>query len=492
MSASRRDTEAHLFALQYQLIFDRAEGVAAPSGPVAATAESTARRRRLVRVAASFLEQVHYDAVVEERSVNRVCGYPLCAQPLNARAATPKYRLAPRDGKVYSAAASARFCSESCVVASAFFAKQLSAVSVHVRDHARPLPVRFIDDDARVDPWLRDGPALKALFARLRHRRPDAPAPAPAAPAAAADPPPVVLADVVREVPLARQAAAPAPPIGSQPLAIDGYTPKAARQTLARIRGADDDLDDDDDDDDGDGDDDGVDVAALKRFLETGDNAAAVEPPAVADAKTSELTDGELLAAFGRPVPRKLFATENYSDFVQLWLLFDLWRPDRALVDGAAVPTRQLAQVDDDDDVDVDDGGVAVGGGGGEPLESDLMLSDVDTSQSGLRQKALLTMLRTALRELERVCAKTAPLCDATRRDAHALLAEASHTAQLRGAVPPLGAHAQAWLALLLLEARGGLWPGARAAFVNDGGGGVDSARHEALLARAVDLTREV
>lgn len=473
-----------MFALQYQLIFDSkqdaASAAAAPAPPLDASSLAL-RRRRLVRVAASFLEPSHYEAVVEERSVNRVCGYPLCARALSAKDAPAKYRIAPRQGKVYSASATARFCGEQCAVASAYFGKQLSAVNIHARDMTRPLAVRFIDDDVAVDAWTaRDAPLLNALFARLRHERSGhaaaatalVPGASPTAAAAAtaatpADAP--VLADVVREVAPERRNAPPAPVVAGRPLAIDGYTPTGS--AAKRAPAADDDDDDIFDDD--------VDAEALKQFLDTGQYVETVEhaAPAPPLASVADVGDADLVAAFGKPVAAKLLATENYSDFVRLWLLFDSWRPDASLTEAAAVASREVASIDD---------------GFGDDPDDDLMLTDVDRSQGALRLQALQTMLREALRELERVCG--APLSDIARRSAQLTLAEAAQTAQLRDAVPALTPRAMAWLALLVLEARGAAWSGARAALVSESDGEapgakrVDRGRHEALLARAKEL----
>jgi hypothetical protein len=484
----RREVDAHLFALQYQLIFDRHDANSvAPAPPLDASALAL-RRRRLVRVAASFLEPAHYDAVVEERSVNRLCGYPVCARTLPSLHVQPKFRIAPRQGKVYSASSSARFCCEQCAVASAFYAKQLSAVNIHLRDLTRPLLLRFIDDDTSVDAWVRDGPLLNSLFARLRLERSGRTQPVVAPPAASSattttTPTPsgvdstAVLADVVREVAPERRNVAPAPVIAGRPLAIDGYTPKSARPRKS--------VDVDDDDDDL-FDDDDVDAEALKRFLDTGQHADSVEQVA-APIVTTDVTDADVIAAFGKPVAPKVLATENYSDFVRVWLLFDLWRPDLALESAATLASREVAPLIDEDAV-------------GDDPDDDLMLTDVDRSQGALRQKALQTMLRDALRELERLCA--APLSDAVRREAQLALSEAALTSQLRDAVPALTPRAMAWLALLLLEASGSAWAGARAALVNDSEDDaataelapspaakrVDRCRHDALLARAVEL----
>jgi hypothetical protein len=144
---SRKEIDQHLFALQYELIFTVRQQQ---------QQQCDVARRRLLRVAASFIERAHYDAVVEERSVNDLCGYPLCTAALPPRAlrSSAKYRVAPRQGKVYASAAQ-HFCSEACAIASAYYAKQLSAVGVYVRELAQPLRVRLLDDPPEpADAWL--------------------------------------------------------------------------------------------------------------------------------------------------------------------------------------------------------------------------------------------------------------------------------------------------------------------------------------------------
>lgn len=462
---SRREIEQHLFGLQYELIFDRA----AP----AATSSDT-QRRRLLRVAGSFLERVHFDAVIEERSVNDRCGYPICSNALPPRHArsSAKYRVAPRQGKVY-ANASSQYCSEGCAVAAAYFAKQLSSVGVHVRDLTHPMRIRLLDDPpAPADVWQSDGPALRALFARIRMQRTQpnavgellqsesASAAAPAAPA--------VLADVVREVVAEKRNASPMPVIGSNPLAIDGYVPKVSRTATSQaVRHM---THDDDDDDDG------IDVNALKKFLETGDEAHRVENENEADGLGGGDDDddggGALVAAFGQPVPS--IGVESYSDFVRLWLLFDIWRPDASL--GAVVEVGGDArQVDESDVVPVADSEEAV------------LVTDVVTSQTGMRARALANLLRDAFTELER--RSGAKLDDEWRRTALATLIEVARTSKLRDAVPALTPRARAWLALVLLEARQVTWPNAKDLVTSDERDQrFEQKRHVALVNRAQEV----
>lgn len=475
---SRREVDQHLFGLQYELIFDRA-------APAATSSET--HRRRLLRVAGSFLERVHFDAVVEERSVNDRCGYPICSNALPPRHArsTAKYRVAPRQGKVY-ANASSQYCCESCAVAAAYFSKQLSSTGVHVRDLSHPIRIRLLDDPPPpADAWLSDGPALRALFARIRlqRTRPSDGAvvggilqETAAAAAVTPAPAPAVLADVVREVVAEKRNASAMPVIGSNPLAIDGYVPKMSRTTASQAARHMAHTDDDDDD----ANDDGIDVNALRKFLETGDEAHRVENENEVDGLDGgdggggddDDGGGALVAAFGQPVPS--IGVESYSDFVRLWLLFDIWRPDASL--GAAVEVGGDArQVDESDVVPVADSEEAV------------LVTDVVTSQTGMRARALANLLRDAFTELERRSGAT--LDDEWRRTALATLTDVARASKLRDAVPALTPRARAWLALVLLEARQVAWPNAKDLVTSDERDQrFEQKRHVALVNRAQEV----
>ena len=96
---NKKEVQEEVFGVQYRLIFW--EGVASSS------------KRNYLRLAATYLEPTHYAAVVEERSVNNACGYPLCetALPPTAERRKAKYRVSISQRRVFDVQSAAAFCS---------------------------------------------------------------------------------------------------------------------------------------------------------------------------------------------------------------------------------------------------------------------------------------------------------------------------------------------------------------------------------------------
>jgi hypothetical protein len=232
--------------------------------------------------------------------------------------------------------------------------------------------------------------------------------------------------------------------IANRPMAIDGYVPKVSRASSTAPIAVD-------------GDDDNIDDADLRHFLETGEEPHRVEQDLEVD------DDEENDNLFGEQLPS--IGVDNYSDFVRLWLLFDIWRPDAAL--GAPPSEAETRQIDDSDVVPVAD------------TEDAVLVTDIVTSQTGMRARALANLLREALGELDRKTGGGAT--DDLRRTALSTLNQVAHTSQLRDAVPALTPRARAWLALVLLEALNVAWPNAAALEV-------EAQRHSALVARAQEI----
>ncbi|KAF9977745.1 RNA polymerase II associated protein 2 [Actinomortierella ambigua] len=74
--------------------------------------------------AANRLKQSHYIEIIEERNIEKLCGYPLCSRP--PRDIKGKFRISLSERKVYDISPLKQFCSSKCLVASRWFESQLT------------------------------------------------------------------------------------------------------------------------------------------------------------------------------------------------------------------------------------------------------------------------------------------------------------------------------------------------------------------------------
>ena len=119
----------------------------------------------LVEAAASLMPG-NYDDVVTERALAHRCGYPACANaiaPTDATKPRGKYKIVYSQKRVYDARELAKFCSTDCLKKSAFFGRQVSTLSVDMRDgpsYRPPVPLEWMDDSAPAEGALGSGALL--------------------------------------------------------------------------------------------------------------------------------------------------------------------------------------------------------------------------------------------------------------------------------------------------------------------------------------------
>ncbi|XP_075855953.1 putative RNA polymerase II subunit B1 CTD phosphatase RPAP2 [Microcebus murinus] len=85
---------------------------------------------------AKFISPAHYRDVVDERSIVKLCGYPLCQKRLGI-IPKQKYKISTKTNKVYDITERKSFCSNFCYQASKFFEAQIPKTPVWVRDEER-------------------------------------------------------------------------------------------------------------------------------------------------------------------------------------------------------------------------------------------------------------------------------------------------------------------------------------------------------------------
>ncbi|PRP82435.1 putative RNA polymerase II subunit B1 CTD phosphatase RPAP2-like [Planoprotostelium fungivorum] len=83
---------------------------------------------------ASYLQKGHYDDVITERALARVCGYPTCSNEIKeATQSKQKYHISLSKKQVFTQEELELYCSEKCLVSSRFYAAQLSETPVYLR-----------------------------------------------------------------------------------------------------------------------------------------------------------------------------------------------------------------------------------------------------------------------------------------------------------------------------------------------------------------------
>lgn len=83
-----------------------------------------------------FITPAHYSDVVDERSIIKLCGYPLCPKKLGI-VPKQKYKISTKTNKVYDITERKCFCSNFCYKASKFFEAQIPTTPVWVREEER-------------------------------------------------------------------------------------------------------------------------------------------------------------------------------------------------------------------------------------------------------------------------------------------------------------------------------------------------------------------
>ncbi|XP_059231370.1 putative RNA polymerase II subunit B1 CTD phosphatase RPAP2 isoform X4 [Mustela nigripes] len=89
-----------------------------------------------LRECGRFITPAHYSDVVDERSIIKLCGYPLCQKKLGV-VPKQKYKISTKTNKVYDITERKCFCSNFCYKASKFFEAQIPKTPVWVREEER-------------------------------------------------------------------------------------------------------------------------------------------------------------------------------------------------------------------------------------------------------------------------------------------------------------------------------------------------------------------
>lgn len=85
------------------------------------------------------LNQSHYDDIVEERSIVRLCGYPLCDITLTD-VTKQQYVISRIQNKVFDITERKKFCSNKCYKSSLYLKEQILTTPLWVRKDDDMIP----------------------------------------------------------------------------------------------------------------------------------------------------------------------------------------------------------------------------------------------------------------------------------------------------------------------------------------------------------------
>ncbi|XP_071421777.1 putative RNA polymerase II subunit B1 CTD phosphatase RPAP2 [Pithys albifrons albifrons] len=92
-----------------------------------------------------FITPSHYKDVVDERSIIKLCGYPLCQNKLE-NVPKQKYRISTKTNRVYDITERKCFCSNFCYRASKYFEAQISKSPVWTREEEKPPDIELLKE----------------------------------------------------------------------------------------------------------------------------------------------------------------------------------------------------------------------------------------------------------------------------------------------------------------------------------------------------------
>ncbi|KAJ6647719.1 putative RNA polymerase II subunit B1 CTD phosphatase RPAP2 like [Pseudolycoriella hygida] len=79
------------------------------------------------------INQCHYDDIVDERSITKLCGYPLCKEFLT-NVPVKQYYISTATNTVYDITERKKFCNNSCFKSSNYLKDQLLTSPLWLRD----------------------------------------------------------------------------------------------------------------------------------------------------------------------------------------------------------------------------------------------------------------------------------------------------------------------------------------------------------------------
>ncbi|CAD7079726.1 unnamed protein product [Hermetia illucens] len=79
------------------------------------------------------INQCHYQDIIEERALLKLCGYPLCNEKLT-EIPTKQYHISTKTNRVYDITERKNFCTNSCFKASNYLKEQMLTSPLWLRE----------------------------------------------------------------------------------------------------------------------------------------------------------------------------------------------------------------------------------------------------------------------------------------------------------------------------------------------------------------------
>ncbi|KAK7945326.1 hypothetical protein WMY93_001054 [Mugilogobius chulae] len=92
---------------------------------------------------ARFITPANYKDTIEERSIAKLCGYPICPNKLG-KIPTQQYKISTKTNKVYDITERKLYCSNFCYKASKQFEVQISKTPLWLRKHESPSKITLM------------------------------------------------------------------------------------------------------------------------------------------------------------------------------------------------------------------------------------------------------------------------------------------------------------------------------------------------------------
>ena len=95
-----------------------------------------------LREALNRILPAHYDDIVEERSLEKKCGYPVCGQILG-KVTEQKFHICLRSNTVVDLSERKKFCSQKCLERSNYLKDQIPTSPLWMRTREESKPIKF-------------------------------------------------------------------------------------------------------------------------------------------------------------------------------------------------------------------------------------------------------------------------------------------------------------------------------------------------------------
>ncbi|KAJ1891051.1 hypothetical protein LPJ66_007137 [Kickxella alabastrina] len=95
-----------------------------------------------LKQASRYLTPDDFESVIEERTSDNLCGYPLCGN--KPRKSVQRYHISLAKRKVYDQEELRSYCSDRCMVGSRFYKQQLSEEPIYMRDRSSKVDIEVM------------------------------------------------------------------------------------------------------------------------------------------------------------------------------------------------------------------------------------------------------------------------------------------------------------------------------------------------------------